>query len=76
MDNQQIIKLCSVYGFKHQFTREKEHKMRFQKDTGGFIDLWITRRGMTMGIYNTHTKGMRYVRNLNLDSLEDELIKY
>lgn len=76
MEPRQVISLCSAYGFRHQFTREKEHKMRFQKDTGGFIDLWITRKGMTIGIYNPLSKGMRYVRNSNIDVLETELINY
>lgn len=69
-----FVGLMGAYGFEKSFEDPAQHLMRFQGDDT-FIDLWNGRRGVTAGVYNPHTKKMRYEYRLTLEQLEEVLIK-
>lgn len=73
MTYKDIIPLVEAYGFEFEFEKPNEKKMRFQ-GRGTFIDIWCSKRGTTLGIYNPKTKGFNFRKKLTLLDLENVLI--
>lgn len=69
-----LIPLVEAYGFDIKFHKPQEKKMRFQGH-GTFIDIWCSKRGTTLGIYNPETSKMGFRKKLSMLDLENELIK-
>lgn len=73
LDNIKYRDLLAAYGFTMAFERPEEHKTRYQGEHT-FIDLWLTHRGVTMGIYNPRSKSVRYVRPRSPEQFEQAII--
>lgn len=74
MSKRELLDLLAAYDFHLSETNELENRMRF-KGRGTFIDLWTGRRGLTIGIFDPKRHAMKYRRNLNWDTLEEEIMK-
>ena len=74
MDWNGIIGLFGAYGFEVAKDVPDQFMMRFQGETT-FIDVWKSRKGTTLGIYNPKTARMWYERNVTPEKIEDILIK-
>lgn len=61
------------YGMEVQLENEKEHRTRF-RGLNTFIDVWFSKRGITVGVYNQESKSSEYYRRLSLNKLEDILV--
>lgn len=65
----EVIELLEGFGFSIDFEDEKQNKVRLQSEDT-FIDVWNSRKGITVGLYNTETKNMKYARRVNCEILE------
>lgn len=74
MELKEVKSIMSAYGFQPSFDPGTLKNFRFQGEST-FIDLWDTKRGLTLGIYVPHLKRMRYVRPKSMGELEDQLIE-
>lgn len=68
-----VIGLLGAYCFQKEYERPEEHKTRFQGEHT-FIDMWVTRRGTTLGIYMPKVKRMKYVRPRTIEQFEEAVI--
>lgn len=64
--------LIEAYGYEKQLEDLENYRTRF-KSEDGFLDLWVGRKRITIGIYMSDTKVMRYKRVYTLEQLEDWL---
>lgn len=69
-----ILDLLKAYGFGIDFTDTKQKKVRLQNEET-FIDVWDSKKGITVGLYNPRTKTVKYERRVNCEVLEKLIIK-
>jgi len=60
------------YGFEVQFTKQEEHRTRFSNEVT-FIDVWNSKNGITLGVYNPDTKHLVFSKPEKLEDVERAL---
>jgi len=71
MKKHEIYDLLSAYGYQKQLDDPEHCRTRFRHDETGFLDLWIGRKRITLGLYNPQGKIMTYKRVRSLGEIED-----
>lgn len=76
MQREEIEGLLSAYGFSIDIEDPENKRIRFRGDDT-FLDVWVTGKGVTVGVFNPHAKKMSYPvhRTWNLERIEDALIE-
>lgn len=74
MTFKEITPLIEAYGFEIKFHKPQEKKMRFQ-GCGTFLDIWCSKRGTTLGVYNPKSHTVGFKKKLTMLGLENELVK-
>lgn len=69
-----LVGLMGAYGMTVKLERPQEKKIRFAGN-GTFVDVWDSKKGVTLGVYNPDAQACFYKRNMTLFKIEDELIK-
>ena len=65
--------LMGAYSMEVQAEEPEQNKVRFS-GRGTFIDVWRTRKGITLGVYNPEVKACYYRRNMSAEKIEDILL--
>lgn len=73
MKKHSIYALLSAYGYEKQLDDLEHCRTRFKHDETGFVDLWIGRKRITAGLYDSNLKIIRYRRIHKMEDLEDLL---
>lgn len=74
MKRSDLIGLMVAYGFEPQYEKPEQYLTRFQGE-GTFIDIWNGRKGITMGVYDSVRKYMRFYKKCSLENIEDILYR-
>lgn len=69
-----IIGLAGAYGMEIKFERPEESKVRLEGN-GTFVDIWVSKRGITFGVYDPQTRHLRFMRKSTLEKIEDSLAR-
>lgn len=72
MKKHEMYGLLSAYGYEKQLDDPAHCRTRFKSEFG-FLDLWVGRKKITVGIYDPEKKIMRYKRIYDMGGLEDWL---
>jgi hypothetical protein len=70
MKKHEMFDLLSAYGYEKQLDDPEHCRTRFKSEFG-FLDLWIGRKRITVGVYNPVSKVMHYKRVHTMEQLED-----
>lgn len=65
--------LTKGYGFEVQFEKRQEHKTRFSNEVT-FIDVWSSKKGITLGVYNPDTKQITFSKPESLEEAERAIV--
>lgn len=69
-----IKELLLSYGYQIILEESSQRKTRFSNEER-FIDVWESRKGITVGIYNPETKRVGYHRKITNVELEKLITK-
>lgn len=75
MSRDTLIALMGGYGYKIEREYLAEYKTRFRNEEGrGLIDIWMGRKGTTMGVYNPRTSTFWFKKQVDLNEIEKGLL--
>lgn len=71
-NNTDISELLSALGYEIQLVDDLNKRIRYAGETN-FVDIWNGKKGITVGIYNPKTDRMKYIKNCNLEAIEEAI---